>query len=1237
MLPEAPARQAPLVAGATLCGGRLSVLRRLGEGGMGIVYEAFDRERNSRVALKTLSRLDPGGVYQLKNEFRLLADVRHPNLVRLHELFREEEQWFFTMDLVEGKAFDEWVRPSLEVDAGDSRTRALDEVRLRAAFPQLLAAARAIHEAGKVHRDLKPSNVLVTDQGTVVVLDFGLAVAKEIGGVGQTITEIRLAGTPAYMAPEQVAGDVATQASDVYAIGSMLFESLTGRLPFTGHPRQMISAKLHDEAPRARTVSPTAPIDLDALCAALLARDPSSRPHVESLCLQFPLSERYEASSAVGSGRVAASALLGRDDELRALRDAYGATLTGTPVTVLVSGESGAGKSMLVETFLAELRAQGHAIVLAGRCYERENVPYKGFDALIDELSRYLRKLPDGDAALLLPRQVHALSRLFPVLERVAAVAQAPRHEIRDPHELQSLGFAALRELILALRERRPVVLYIDDLQWIDRDTLVLLEYLFGQPEALSVLSIGCYRVESAVEHPLVGELLDRVRENPTRDVRELRVGPLPAEAARALAERHLGTGADEQGLADRVSREAGGSPFFVGELARFARRRGPSCLANLSFGDALADHVAQLPATARSILEIVALVGQPLPGAIVIEAACERDGHAALDLLRAEQLVRGTRSGGGVRRVECYHDRVRESVTLALPASRRIELYGALVRVLEPSPDADPELLARCYEGAGDRHRAARAAEIGADRAMSTSAFERASRLYEKAVELGDSNPDSRRGMRIKCADALVGAGRGPEAARVYRELANDSGEAGALELKRKAAYHLMTAGHVDEGRGLLVEVLASVGLGVPSSARRAKVRAVFSRVRLWLRGLALRRRRGPVPAGVARVLDVLWTVIQCLNGNDPFMVVDMVARYLRLSLDAGCEVHAARGLSYEAFVVSGDGIGAEARSSALAVRAEGMARRAADPEPLGFALLARGAVLMRLGRFRLARRHLAEALEVLQTRCRAVAFELALGRVFDQIAAYHLGEVREVAATAGALAEEAVRRGDIWEGAMLSTAHALPSWLAVDGPDQARMRLDRARRLRGVQSTYQRPDAALLLAEQRLLRFEGNAARAFTLVQEQWSALERADMLRAHVGRAEHHYERGCSAIAVLCRSPGDDRRARAVARSAARSLRRTRMAYAPAWAAMIDAALVRMDGSEDEAQTLLRSAVAILDDSEIALHAAAVRRRLGQLVGGQEGSELVSRGDATLRAQGVKNFEAMTEMLCPGFAGA
>src|SRR5688572_21882432 len=136
---------------------------------MGVVYRAFDRVLGREVALKMVRHATGRDLYRFKREFRLLADLVHPNLVGLHELYTDGSEWFFTMELVEGVPFIAWVRPAIDLPGSPLR-----EDRLRAALGQLADAVLALHATGKLHRDIKPSNVLVEPGGTVKVLDFGL-------------------------------------------------------------------------------------------------------------------------------------------------------------------------------------------------------------------------------------------------------------------------------------------------------------------------------------------------------------------------------------------------------------------------------------------------------------------------------------------------------------------------------------------------------------------------------------------------------------------------------------------------------------------------------------------------------------------------------------------------------------------------------------------------------------------------------------------------------------------------------------------------------------------------------------------------------------------------------------------------------------------------------------------------------------------------------------------------------
>ena len=247
--------------------GRFRVRRRLGAGGMGVVYEVDDRVRDEVVALKTFLRTGAGDLYRLKREFRSLADVTHPNLVCLYELFVDDGRCFFTMELVPGVSFVDYVR------SAEPGRRFND--RLIAAFRQLVAGVSALHGRGKLHRDIKPSNVLVTPEGRVVILDFGLA--AELVPLHSGDVSYVTGGTPAYMAPEEGGGGAPSEAGDWYAVGVTLYEALTGTLPFAGGLTDLVVHKRTTDPPPPADLEPGAPADLSAICMGLLRRDPEQR------------------------------------------------------------------------------------------------------------------------------------------------------------------------------------------------------------------------------------------------------------------------------------------------------------------------------------------------------------------------------------------------------------------------------------------------------------------------------------------------------------------------------------------------------------------------------------------------------------------------------------------------------------------------------------------------------------------------------------------------------------------------------------------------------------------------------------------------------------------------------------------------------------------------------------------------------------------------------------------------
>jgi predicted ATPase len=631
--------------------GRYEIRRLLGRGGMGVVYEALDTKDDAVVALKTIAA-DEAEVaerlYRLKHEFRAVADLQHPNLIRLGELSSHEGQWFFTMELVRGRSFVEYVR------GRNAGPEGLEADRLRGALAQLVSALAAIHDAGQVHRDVKPSNVLVTEEGRVVVLDFGLMTAS---------TEDRkrqqpVSGTPDYMAPEQIEGLPAGSAADWYAVGAMLFASLTGRPPFVGSAMDVMEAKLTREAPSPRELVGDIPADLDALCVALLRSQPGLRPTADEIRERLGVQERVFCG---GSASESTQTFVGRSRELRMLEEAFAEVVGGKARTVVVEGEPGIGKSALVQRFLGSLHDR--TVILPGRSYEQESVPFKGLDAIVDALSQFLLELPDDRTRSLIAGGIRFLATVFPVLNRVPLIAEATSNArlVDKPLALREQAYGEFERLVGALARERTLVLFLDDLQWADRDSLALLRRALAPENAIPVLFLTTMRAGA--------ELAAGAAELLAGACRISLAGLSGGESKRLYAEllRDQGDGlAREPSSADALVREAAGHPLYLTELVRSAGRRGHREEGPTKLQDVLWERILERDPLERRFLELLAIAGAPIPYEIVARAAELDVGECQTHLgaLRAAQLVLISRRGDE-RLVVPYHDRIRESILL--------------------------------------------------------------------------------------------------------------------------------------------------------------------------------------------------------------------------------------------------------------------------------------------------------------------------------------------------------------------------------------------------------------------------------------------------------------------------------------------------------------------------------------------------------------------------------------------
>jgi hypothetical protein len=1229
-----------------VCGeaGRFEIRGTLGAGGMGIVYRALDRRRGREVALKSLRHASGRELYRFKREFRALADIVHPNLVVLDELHTAGDEWFFSMELVEGVPFIQWVRdqdargePTVSLSAAttapmpatgaagapaESIEGTIRPDRLEDALAQLVDGVLALHAAGKLHRDLKPSNVLVKDDGRVVLLDFGLVFAT--GQRHLDLTHDRAAvGTPAYMSPEQAADESLDESSDWYSVGVMLYEALTGRRPFEG-TAEMVMRRKQSEVPAApHERDPTVPRLLSALCMRLLARSPTDRPDGHAILEAMgrtPSRATLELEHTLSSGP-----FIGRRAELAALRLAHDEA-RAHGVALFVRGDSGIGKSQMVRRFLDELGDE--PLVLEGRCYQRESVPYKTLDTVIDAVTGVLLRLTTDRLGAALPRDVAALARLFPVLRRVPLIEerQAGAALPPDPQELRRRAFAGLRSLLRNLAAIAPVVIAIDDLQWGDADSAVFLAELIHHPEPVPLLLILLHRAGD--EAGVVAQVREPQPGLPRGDVRILDLAPLAPDEAHQLV-RALGGGTDT--TSEQLVREAGGHPLFLAELARAAGAREDFA----SLEQLIERRVVALPAAAAALLRAVAAAARPLPVEQAARAAGIGDAGAAVAALRAERLVRVHHRGDdGVATLEPYHDRIRGAALATLASGELRHVHEALARTIEAG-DGDIDGLVEHWLAAGQPERAAGYAVAAAQRAADKMAFHRAAALYAVALQHGTDDAITRRRLLTLRAGALRNAGALVEAATAYADAASGAPADEALELDRLRLEQLLRAGHLQAGLELSRSVLGRVGVRMAGSTGAALRAAVLERVRIRLRGLDhVERAEADIAPATLRRLDTLYSCASGLAFIKPVVGRALQFKFLREALDAGEPTRIALAMSMELGYLGQSGVSARPRIEDLVSRLSRVSARNQNLGLSGIATACEGLALFLMGRWREGRRLLESGGKELRDHATMLRWEISLADQYTTFAMFYLGDTRELARTVPLLLASAVERGDVYTQHGLRTARSNVAWLVMGRPDQARAQVAAVDL-----DAYDTGDDYHLLHYYQLLAltqadlYEDQACAAWERVDASTRPLERSYLLRIQNVRIETSFLRARAAMAcAMVSAPDVQRRLVADARRRVRDLEREDAGWAAGFAEQIRALTALVDGDRAAAETHLEAAERIFARNDMSLHAAVMRLRLGQLAGGTVGAAWAATARQRLLDEAIVDPDGMARMLCP-----
>ncbi len=803
--------------------GQYRVLQRIGAGGMGAVYLGVHVDTGQEVALKTVLVAHANELAAIRTEIQALRRIDHPAIVRIIDAGVDGGSPWYAMELLHGGTLQQykrqlWSEWKIDGPAPDDTTpveiatvtqhtggsgpvfvggRVVSGApvaagKLREALTlvyRLCAPLGYLHQLGIVHRDFKPGNVFVRPDGRPVLMDFGLV--SRFGAAGRDVLEIAgtLAGTAAYMAPEQILRQRVDARSDLYALGCILFELLTGRPPFLADTMgDLLQQHLSEPPiPPSRIVTGV-PEGVDELLRSLLAKRARERiGHADDVAAWLAdLGAEVDPPPAVAPEAQPAylyrPELAGRGDVLASLDLHIRRLLTGVGGCVFLGGESGVGKTSVVAE-LARAATLQQLVVVAGECQ-----PIGGgvLHPLVPLLGRMIDRAVEGgprETARLFGNRARVLAAIEPGVSRVPGFADAPEPEELPADAGRARLLADLRETIAAFTEERPVLLVLDDLQWADALTLQFLHTTraeFFQRNALLVL--GTFRSD---EQP---DALREVLALP--EIARFDLGRLDAPAVGAMVGDMLALADPPRQFVEFVTTQSEGNPFFVAEYLRTAvaerllNRTGgrwtfgdgrieEGAYAHLALPASLRELVARrlagLPDDAHGLAQIAAVLGREVDAVLLLAAADMPEARAmeAIRELGARQVLDQVEGG----RYRFLHDKLRETAYGAIPADHRPALHRRAATSLETVYAGSAEFprfqgsLAFHYEQAGDRPRAIEYLEKASEHAASAFADRDVATYLTSALRLDDEegrrvSPARRNAWRTSVGIALRALG---------------------------------------------------------------------------------------------------------------------------------------------------------------------------------------------------------------------------------------------------------------------------------------------------------------------------------------------------------------------------------------------------------------------------------------------------------------------------------------------
>lgn len=689
---------------------RYALLKHLGQGGMGVVYEAIDRVTGTSIALKlvrstVVQRVEPlpatnAERVALAKEFRTLAALRHPRIINVLDYgFTAADLPYFTMELLKSprNIFD--------------YSRTLDYVAKTRLLIDLLEGLAYLHRHGIVHRDLKPDNILI-DEDSLKLLDFGLASDELVGD---------LAGTLAYIAPEVFNGRTCSPRSDLYAVGLIGYELYCGAFPYNTKNIAKLMQWIQSGMPDLAVLEAATNAKLATVIGRLLQKDPANRYHdAPSVIAELSAAARlppYDEDPLIRESFLQAAPFVGREEERDLLEHALHNAQAGRGAVYLIGGESGVGKSRLLEEIRIRALVKG-VFVLVGQAAEGDSRPFPAW-------REPLRLLALSMAFT--EMELSILKQIAPDIDALQGTSVA----LAEPLE----GEAYQRRLSATLTEvftrcSKPLLLLLEDIHWLP-ESVVAVAQLAWRVARLPVLVIATYRVEEAPDLPA------RIPA-----ARALRLSRFTTEEIQQLSPMILGDNGCLPQVIDFLEHHTEGNAFFLvetlralaqatGSLEDIGRTTLPTTIISQRMLEVAARRLSHLPTVDQELMLCAALYGRE------VDTRFLRQLDPTADL--TAWITRGVNIGLLALyegRPRFSHDKMREGILrLVTPSSDHYRRAAEAVEALYPDHVDYAARLALWWGAAGETAKALRCARVEAHELHRRGEYRATRRLIETTL----------------------------------------------------------------------------------------------------------------------------------------------------------------------------------------------------------------------------------------------------------------------------------------------------------------------------------------------------------------------------------------------------------------------------------------------------------------------------------------------------------------------